>query len=122
VSPVAPLRQSIHCPGLTPLASPAQDVRPVAAAIARLLADRAGKWWCRPVQGPGDRRGKIKTDKVDAGAGESRAVARLMIGTLEGAMLVPKTYRDPARFSAATMRLLADILEGSLPPLSPESA
>ena len=41
--------------------------------------------------------------------GSSREVARMIIGTLEGAMLVARTYGDPDRFTGAVGRLLAEI-------------
>ena len=33
----------------------------------------------------------------------------MIIGTLEGAMLVARTYRDPNRFASSARRLLAEI-------------
>jgi TetR/AcrR family transcriptional repressor of nem operon len=42
-------------------------------------------------------------------AGPSRELARMIIGTLEGAMLIARTYRDPARFTATADRLLAEL-------------
>jgi TetR/AcrR family transcriptional regulator, transcriptional repressor for nem operon len=41
--------------------------------------------------------------------GASREVARMIIGTFEGAMLVARTYRDPDRFAGSARRLLAEI-------------
>jgi TetR/AcrR family transcriptional repressor of nem operon len=43
-------------------------------------------------------------------AGPTREVARMIIGTLEGAMLVARTYRDPDRFASSARRLLAEII------------
>ena len=46
--------------------------------------------------------------------------ARLLLGALEGAMLVARSYRDPHRFHAAAEHMLADI-DGRVPraPRSP---
>lgn len=41
--------------------------------------------------------------------GSSRDVARLILGTLEGAMLVARPYADVDRFEAAAKRLLLDL-------------
>jgi TetR/AcrR family transcriptional repressor of nem operon len=41
--------------------------------------------------------------------GTSREVAQMILGTLEGAMLVARTYRDPNRFTSSAKRLLAEI-------------
>jgi TetR/AcrR family transcriptional repressor of nem operon len=40
--------------------------------------------------------------------------ARFLLGALEGAMLVARSYRDPRRFHAAAEHMLADIA-GSVP-------
>jgi TetR/AcrR family transcriptional regulator, transcriptional repressor for nem operon len=39
--------------------------------------------------------------------------ARVLLGALEGAMLVARSYRDPKRFRAAATYLLADLTAGS---------
>jgi hypothetical protein len=36
-------------------------------------------------------------------------MAQMIVGTLEGAMLVSRTYRDPDRYARAATRLLAEI-------------
>lgn len=41
--------------------------------------------------------------------GSPRETARLLVGGLEGAMLVSRPYHDVARFTAAAERLLADL-------------
>jgi TetR/AcrR family transcriptional repressor of nem operon len=41
--------------------------------------------------------------------GASREAAQMIIGSLEGAMLVARTYGDPTRFSAAAQRLIAEL-------------
>jgi TetR/AcrR family transcriptional repressor of nem operon len=52
-------------------------------------------------QGRKDRTLRVK--------GSSREVARMIIGALEGAMLVARTYFDPDRFANSARRLLAEI-------------
>jgi TetR/AcrR family transcriptional regulator, transcriptional repressor for nem operon len=52
-------------------------------------------------QGRGD--GSLQVD------GPSREVAQMIIGTLEGAMLVARTYRDPERFASSARQLLTEI-------------
>jgi TetR/AcrR family transcriptional repressor of nem operon len=39
----------------------------------------------------------------------NREIAQMIIGALEGAMLVARTYRDPNRFASSARRLLAEI-------------
>jgi TetR/AcrR family transcriptional regulator, transcriptional repressor for nem operon len=41
--------------------------------------------------------------------GSSRESARMIIATLEGAMLVARTYGDPERFASSARRVLAEI-------------
>jgi TetR/AcrR family transcriptional repressor of nem operon len=41
--------------------------------------------------------------------GSARTEARLIIGALEGAMLVARPYGEPERFEAAAKRLLATL-------------
>lgn len=41
--------------------------------------------------------------------GPSREAAQMIIGALEGGMLVARTYRDPERFTGIGRRLLAEI-------------
>jgi TetR/AcrR family transcriptional repressor of nem operon len=52
-------------------------------------------------QGRGD--GSLQID------GDSRELAQIIVGTLEGAMLVSRTYRDPDRYDRTARRLLAEI-------------
>jgi TetR/AcrR family transcriptional repressor of nem operon len=42
--------------------------------------------------------------------GEPVEVARLLVGSLEGGMLVARSFGEPARFAAIGQRLLADLL------------
>jgi TetR/AcrR family transcriptional repressor of nem operon len=43
-------------------------------------------------------------------AGKARDQARLLLASLEGAMMVARSYRDEARFRAATRRLVANLV------------
>jgi TetR/AcrR family transcriptional regulator, transcriptional repressor for nem operon len=64
--------------------------------------------WLTAVLQSGVERGAL----VLAGAANARA--RVLLGALEGALLVARSYRDPARFRSAAKFLLAD-LGGSQP-------
>ena len=45
-------------------------------------------------------------------AGSAREVARLLVGSLEGAMMLARSYNDVARFESAAERLLAGLGAG----------
>ena len=47
--------------------------------------------------------------------GSSHELAQLIIGALEGAMLVARTYHDPRRYSRPARRLLAGIITSPSP-------
>jgi len=64
----------------------------------------ANEVWLTAVLEQGRRSAGLKL------AGPSRETARLMIATLEGAMMVARTYGDAERFERAAARLLADIM------------
>jgi TetR/AcrR family transcriptional regulator, transcriptional repressor for nem operon len=49
-------------------------------------------------------------------AGSARDTARLIIGTLEGAMMVARTYDDPDRFSSSAASLLAGLASPAAAP------
>lgn len=57
--------------------------------------------------------GEVLEEGRDAGevafAGSPREAARLWASTLEGAMLLARSYEDPSRLAAATERLLRDV-------------
>lgn len=59
--------------------------------------------WLAGVIDQGRADGSLQVD------GATREVAQMIIGSLEGAMLVARTYREPDRFSGSARRLLADI-------------
>ncbi len=60
--------------------------------------------WLASVIDAGRDDGTILVDGV------SREVAQMIIGTLEGAMLVARTYGDPERFASSAGRLLAEVI------------
>ncbi len=59
--------------------------------------------WLANVIDQGRNDGSLKVE------GTSREVAQMIIGTLEGAMLVARTYDDPDRYRRPARRLLAEI-------------
>jgi TetR/AcrR family transcriptional repressor of nem operon len=50
-----------------------------------------------------------KRGKVLEFTGAAVEAARALVGGLEGAMMIARSYGDPARFDAAKERLLADL-------------
>ena len=50
-----------------------------------------------------------KKEKVLKFAGSSVEAARALVGSLEGAMMIARSYGDPKRFKAVTERVLADL-------------
>jgi len=65
--------------------------------------------WLADLIDQGRNDGSLRDD------GASQEVARMIIGALEGAMLVARTYRDAARFASATGRLLTEIINPAKP-------
>jgi TetR/AcrR family transcriptional repressor of nem operon len=59
--------------------------------------------WLERVLSEGRRDGTIRD------RGSARKAAQVVIGTLEGAMLVARLHDDPARLEAATDQLLAEL-------------
>ena len=50
-----------------------------------------------------------KKEKVLKFTGSSLEAARALVGSLEGAMMIARSYGEPARFKSASERLLADV-------------
>jgi len=50
-----------------------------------------------------------KKEKVLKFTGSSVEAARALVGSLEGAMMIARSYGDPKRFKAVTERVLADL-------------
>jgi TetR/AcrR family transcriptional repressor of nem operon len=65
--------------------------------------------WLAAVVDDGRQDGTLQVE------GASCEVAQMIMGALEGAMLVARTYRDPERFGTAAMRLFAEITTPSIP-------
>ncbi len=59
--------------------------------------------WLVPVLEEGRRSGTLKF------SGSSLDVARALVGTLEGAMMIARSYGEVARFEAVADRLLAEL-------------
>ena len=62
--------------------------------------------WLVAVLEDGQASGKLRF------AGSARDVARLLVGSLEGAMMLARSYDDAARFKSAAERLLAGLGAG----------
>ncbi len=65
--------------------------------------------WLAKVLDGGRRRGQLRFD------GPPREVAALLVGALEGAMMMARSYGDPRRFATASDRLLADMRAAAAP-------
>jgi TetR/AcrR family transcriptional regulator, transcriptional repressor for nem operon len=65
--------------------------------------------WLAAVIEQGQNEGTIRVD------GSSQELAQMIIGTLEGAMLVARTYHDPERYSRPARRLLTEITTPTRP-------
>jgi TetR/AcrR family transcriptional regulator, transcriptional repressor for nem operon len=79
---------------------------PMREAVLRFFDENEG--WLVSVLEQGEREGSLK---LTAPPGD---VARMIVGGLEGAMLVARTYGDLARFRASASRLIGS-LTGSIP-------
>jgi TetR/AcrR family transcriptional repressor of nem operon len=82
----------------------------MSAAIVRFFDENEA--WLARVLADGRDDGSVHFD------GDPRAVAQVIIGGLEGAMLLARPYGDLARFDAAARRLLA-AFDGVEPPVAP---
>jgi TetR/AcrR family transcriptional repressor of nem operon len=60
--------------------------------------------WLERVLDEGERAGTLRP------RGSARAAAQVVLGTLEGAMLVARLHDDPARLEVAMGRLLAELV------------
>ena len=74
---------------------------PMQGAVVRFFDDNEA--WLAGVLEDGRRAGAVRSD------GDARDAARMIVGALEGAMLVSRLHADPARFSEAADRLLASL-------------
>ncbi len=65
--------------------------------------------WLANVLEQGRASGTIRLD------GSTRDAARVIVGGLEGAMLVSRPYRDPRRFQAAAESILSAVIQAGAP-------
>jgi TetR/AcrR family transcriptional repressor of nem operon len=63
----------------------------------------ANEHWLARVLDEGREAGELRFE------GRPRAVAAMLVGALEGAMMLARSYGDGARFDSAAQRLLADL-------------
>jgi len=84
---------------------------PMAAAVMRFFDDNEA--WLAQTLEEGRRDGTLQF------SGSARDTARMIIGTLEGAMLVARPYGDVARFEAAARGVLAGLSSATTPPAGP---
>jgi TetR/AcrR family transcriptional repressor of nem operon len=80
---------------------------PMQDAVVRFFDDN--ETWLATVLEDGRRAGTVRY------AGDARDVARMIVGALEGAMLVARLHSDPGRFSEAADRLLASLAANGAP-------
>lgn len=76
---------------------------PMRAAVTRFF--EANERWLTGVLDAGRAAGELRF------SGEPVEVARLLVGSLEGGMLVARSFGETARFQAISDRLLADLLQ-----------
>ena len=74
---------------------------PMQDAIVRFFD--INETWLQGVLEQGQQAGTLRH------RGSARSAAQVVIGTLEGAMLVARMHDDPARFEVATNQLLAEL-------------
>jgi TetR/AcrR family transcriptional repressor of nem operon len=74
---------------------------PMRRAVVRFFDQNES--WLAGVIDQGRADGTVRVE------GASREVAQMILGSLEGAMLVARTYGDPGRFASSAGRLLAEI-------------
>lgn len=82
--------------------------KPVQQAVLRFFDDN--EVWIEGVLVQGQREGSLRF------TGSAREVARMIVSSLEGAMLVARPFGDVSRFRAAASRLLESL---TLPPVQP---
>lgn len=89
---------------------------PVAMQKGLKLFFDANERWLTLVLESGLRAGEFQFTE------SSNARARVLLGALEGAMLVARSYSDPVRFQAAAKCMLADLNAGNRPARKPVRA
>jgi TetR/AcrR family transcriptional repressor of nem operon len=88
------------------LAADFQTLPPALRIEVRAFFDDNERWLAK-ILAAGKRRGET------AFRGSAITQARVVLSSLEGAMLVARTYGDVARFTAVARRVLADALRAS---------
>jgi TetR/AcrR family transcriptional regulator, transcriptional repressor for nem operon len=81
--------------------------KPVQKAVLRFFDDNEA--WIEGVLLQGRREGTLRF------TGSAREVARMIVSSLEGAMLVARPFGDVSRFRTAASRLLESLAAGSAP-------
>jgi TetR/AcrR family transcriptional regulator, transcriptional repressor for nem operon len=89
---------------------------PVAMQKGLKLFFDANERWLTVVLESGRRAGEFQFTE------SSNARARVLLGALEGAMLVARSYSDPMRFKVAAQYMLADLNIGNRPARKPVPA
>ncbi len=84
---------------------------PMRQAVTRFFDHN--ETWLAGVLDEGRADGTLRVE------GASREEAQMIIGALEGGMLVARTYRDPDRFAGIARRLLAEITAPPEPLVHP---
>jgi TetR/AcrR family transcriptional regulator, transcriptional repressor for nem operon len=79
--------------------------QPMRDAVIRFFDDNEA--WLQAILEEGRRSGGLQF------GGGSRDAARMIVGTLEGAMLIARSYGDPARLRAAADHLLASLAQAT---------
>ena len=80
---------------------------PMRDAVIHFFDDNEA--WLAAVLGQGERDGSIRLP------GPARDAARMIVGALEGAMLVARPYGDVGRFQASARQLLASVVGAPQP-------
>jgi len=60
----------------------------------------------------------VRASELRLRGGAATDASRLMLGALQGAMLVARTYRSLERFDAVAARLLGDLVEDATAPVA----
>jgi TetR/AcrR family transcriptional repressor of nem operon len=84
--------------------------KPMRDAVIRFFDDNEA--WLTKVLEQGEEEGTLQF------TGSASDAARMIVGGLEGAMLVARPYGDLARFEAAARRLLASLLATTREPVA----
>ncbi len=80
---------------------------PMRATVVQFFLDN--ETWLARILEQGERDGTIDTN------GSSEAAARMLVASLEGAMLVARPFHDSARFQAASRTLIAGLATDAAP-------